>query len=151
MKMLKEYLFAQQQSNVWDVCLSSLAQELESHLDSQSLLILMRGTGERMAKSMPSMEAAVLEDVEHALNQQWKKHNWGWVSLAETGNVVEIRHYFSPLNGAFGKTSQVWTQALLEGFYSSIFHSLGASTSLGVRQEAMADDDTCMVLNLASI
>ncbi|MDX8405150.1 MAG: hypothetical protein R8K50_03275 [Mariprofundus sp.] len=147
--MVNKYVVSQQHSKMWDLCLFSMAQELELYLDSKSLTILMHGTGVRMAKTMPAMQATVLPEVEDVLNQMWGQMNWGWVTLCESSSAIEITHSFSPLSVAFGAQSEDWLYALFEGFYSTVFHSLGASDELDVRQVGVSDHGQSIVFYLA--
>jgi len=137
---IKEYVAYQQRSRKWETCLYSIARELESLLEQEQLIVLMRGAGERMAQGFPDLQLETLDDVEAVINDVWKESDWGWVKFSEERDVVKIEHYFSPLKAALGESAEAWSLALLEGFYSRVFLQLGAAPELSVHKVAIADD-----------
>jgi hypothetical protein len=78
---------------------------------------------------------------------------WGHVKLKDTGRMLEIRHHGAPLEMAFGRNSQCWSAALLEGVYETWLHAAGASESLHVNaldsgSRSISDDPQTLVFSL---
>lgn len=145
-----EYIMYQQKSHKWEACLYSMARELENMLSQQQLIGLMRGTGERMAQGFPNLDLETLTDVGAVVNEVWKESDWGWVKFYEEENIVKVEHYCSPLNAAFGEEAKAWTVALLEGFYTEVFHQLGAGRELSVCHCGDLDSTGVTVFNLSA-
>jgi len=142
--MVNEYISYQQKSFQWDGFLYSMARELEKTLNQEQRQNFMRNIGGRMAQGFPDLDMETLTDVEAVMNEVWKESGWGWVKFYEEEDVIKIEHYHSPLNIALGEDSQAWNIALLEGFYTAIFHQLGAPDTLTVR--ANKDDDKARLM-----
>lgn len=118
----------------WSSFLYSLAQELESAAAQDELRPFMREVGKRMATQMPLPEVGALEELQAAINQQWDRIGWGWVSLEERPTHLVIKHSAAPLRAAFGASSLSWSPALLEGIYERWFALAGAGEGLSVVQ-----------------
>jgi len=130
----EHYLSRQQESRQWGHALFSIAREMESHLDMDSLRDLMYQAGVRMAEGFPVMEKDSLALVEEVLNDIWMSCSWGWVTLTEGERGIHIEHAFAPLDTTFGEQAQAWSGQLLAGFYASVFRQLGAGDDLQLRQ-----------------
>lgn len=146
-----EYIGFQQNSRKWQAFLYSMARELEGNMNQDQLVQFMRGVGERMAEGFPDEGLDSLNDVETMLNDGWKESDWGWVQITDEQNIVNIEHYYAPLKENFGETALPWSAALLEGFYSKVFHQLGAGLEMAVRQKSAKTTDEKISLALAVI
>ncbi|MFZ0255275.1 MAG: cellulose biosynthesis protein BcsD, partial [Gammaproteobacteria bacterium] len=131
---LLRYYADQHCSRQWSSFLFSLGQELDALAEQDELRPLMRQVGKRMAGQMPLPPADTLEDVQAAMNQQWDRIGWGWVSLEEKPEFLLIKHSAAPLQSAFGAGSLSWSPALLEGIYERWFVMAGAGDGLSVSQ-----------------
>jgi len=145
-----EYIYFQQSSRKWQAFLYSMARELEETMNQEQLIHFMRGVGERMAEGFPEDGLDSLHDVEGMLNAGWKESDWGWAQITEEESMVMIDHYYAPLKESFGDASLSWSVAVLEGFYSKVFHQLGAGLELAVRQniEGMTDEKIALTLSV---
>ena len=129
-----EYHLAQQCSRQWNPFLRAIAAEFQGKIDEAELRALMRRIGESMARSLELSPGDSLQELEASINSVWYGMDWGWVRLKEMQNHLSIEHFSSPLARAFGEEALSWTPALLEGIYAHWFSTLGADSSLRLRQ-----------------
>ena len=143
---LQSYVRAQQVSLQWLPFLRAFAAELSDLTDTEGLQALMAGVGQRVADEARDYfeQAQTLPELEEGLNEFWAHTNWGWVRLKEEGGHVSIVHSAAPLAEAFGDEALSWSPALLEGFYNSVFGSLGAKETMTVRFSGQEADGLCL-------
>jgi hypothetical protein len=132
---LLRYYTDRQCSRQWSSFLLSLGQELGALAEPSELRSFVRQVGKRMATLMPLPKVDVLGDLQAAMNQQWDRIGWGWVSLQEKPKFLVIVHSAAPLQSAFGDGSLSWSPALLEGIYEHWFAMAGAGGKLRVFQD----------------
>lgn len=131
---LQNYLREQQISLQWVPILRYMATELRAQLSEEELRLIFVKIGQRLATDMGSDFEGLqtLSGVEEKMNDLWARINWGWVEIKEAGGGMDVRHQCAPLAEAFGDDALRWSVGLLEGFYQTVFYSLGASNSLRV-------------------
>lgn len=132
---LQNYLREQQISFQWAPILRCMATELAAQLSEEELHNLFLKIGQRLATDMGADFEGLqtLSELEEKVNDLWARMNWGWVEIKEAGGGMDVRHQFAPLAEGFGDDALGWSVGLLEGFYQTLFYSLGASNSLRVR------------------
>lgn len=133
---LENYFRAQQVSLQWLPMLRAMATEMAEHTEANDLRRLFFKIGQRLAADTGDLfqSAKSLPDLEQYLNDFWMRISWGWVEFAENESYIDISHHASPLAEAFGDGALPWSVGLLEGFYQSVFHVLGASEAIVVRE-----------------
>lgn len=138
---LENYFRGQQVSLQWLPMLRAMAIEMSEHTEANDLRRLFFKVGQRWAGDTGDFfeSAKSLGQLEECLNDFWMRINWGWVEFAEKENHIDIAHHATPLAEAFGDDALEWSVGLLEGFYQSVFHALGASDAMVVR----GVDDSC--------
>lgn len=131
---LQSYFRAQQVSLQWLPVLRAMAAEMSEQMDAEDLRQLFFHVGERFAQDAGDcfQGAQSLIQLEDSLNDFWSQINWGWVSIKEVQEHIDISHQSAPLAEAFGDEALVWSIGLLEGFYQNVFRVLGASDSMMV-------------------
>lgn len=129
---------AQQVSTQWAFVLPALAGAMAASAGDRELKVLFHEAGRAMGESaidvLPDIDT--IAELESSLNAFWGTRRWGRVVLDERKGHLEIVHYAAPLAAAFGEASLVWTCGLLEGFYESLLHALGAGEGLSVIAES---------------
>ena len=132
---LYNYFKDQQVSPQWAPILRCMATELTAQLSEQELHNLFFKIGHRLALEMGADFEGLqtLSGLEEKVNDLWALMNWGWVEIKEAGDGMDVRHQCAPLAEGFGDDAMRWSVGLLEGFYQTLFYSLGASDSLRVR------------------
>lgn len=141
MEQVIKYAKQQQKSSQWASFLAAFSAEFQSNLETLELRRLMHQIGRRMAGEIQFPPCKTLRDVTSALNELWQASDWGFVDIQETASRVELRHYLSPLEGAFGAAALPWSGALLEGFYAEVFKSLGADSGLVLSQHQTVNSE----------
>lgn len=133
---LENYFRSQQVSLQWLPMLRAMATELAEHTEASDLRRLFFKIGQRLAADTGDLfqSAKSLTELEEYLNDFWMRINWGWVKFAENESYIDISHHASPLAEAFGDGALPWSVGLMEGFYQSVFHVLGASETIVVRE-----------------
>ena len=133
---LANYFRAQQISLQWLPMLRAMATELAEHTEASDLRRLFFKIGQRLAAETGDLfqSAKSLTELEEYLNDFWMRINWGWVEFTENESYIDISHHASPLAEAFGDGALAWSVGLMEGFYQSVFHVLGASETIVVRE-----------------
>lgn len=126
---LNSYFRAQQISPQWAPFLAALGEALAREAGPTELLQVFRVVGRELANRDSERWAgtATLEQLAQALNARWLEMQWGWVDLAEQPDGIEILHHAAPLAAAFGDKALEWTSGILEGYYETVFHALGAA------------------------
>jgi hypothetical protein len=145
---LESYFRGQQVSLQWLPMLRALATEMAQHTSTEDLRFLFFKVGQRFAGDTGDFFESVqsLTELEDGLNDFWMRINWGWIELKEEEEHIEIAHYACPLAEAFGDEALPWSVGLLEGFYESVFHVLGASDDIVVREVKDASNGMHVVL-----
>lgn len=133
---LENYFRSQQVSLQWLPVLRAFATEMSAHTETKDLRRLFFKVGQRLASDTGDLfhAAKSLLQLEESLNDFWMRTNWGWVEFTENENHIDIAHHAAPLAEALGEDALEWSVGLLEGFYQSVFHVLGASDSIIVRE-----------------
>ena len=142
-----DYLADRQCAKQWKGFLGAMAQEFGKHSSAAELRALMRRVGESYARQTPLPACHTLDDIQLAASRVWMAQDWGWVTVAEEGDALHLRHYCSPLSAAFGPEGAAWAPAFLEGAYQQWFQQLGAQ-DLGVTQTADIDHVGCVQFRL---
>jgi hypothetical protein len=129
-------------------CFARLRQNGRAH-DHRRLRFLFFKVGQRFAGDTGELFQSVqsLTELEDSLNDFWMRTNWGWIELKEEEGHIEIAHYACPLAEAFGDEALNWSVGLLEGFYETVFHVLGASDDIVVREVKDASNGMHVVLH----
>jgi hypothetical protein len=143
---LERYFRGQQVSLQWLPLLRSMATEMAKHSEVDDLHRLFFKVGQRWASDTGDFfqSANSLEQLEECVNDFWVRINWGWVEFTDMDDHIDIAHQATPLAEAFGDDALPWSIGLLEGFYQSLFHTLGASEALVVRSV----EDACKGMNV---
>jgi len=138
---LENYFRNQQVSLQWLPVLRAMALELSSCAQAEELRLLFVKIGARFAQEVQEqfLHINTLTELEESLNVFWAQINWGWVSLTDVGESIDITHQAAPLSEAFGDEALGWSVGLLEGFYQTIFGVLGASAAMQVRDTGESD------------
>lgn len=133
---LENYFRGQQVSLQWLPILRAMATEMAGHTEAKDLRRLFFKVGQRLAADTGDLfhSAKSLIQLEESLNDFWMRINWGWVEFTEHESYIDIAHRASPLAESFGENALEWSAGLLEGFYQSVFHVLGASEAIVVRE-----------------
>ena len=133
---LEKYFRGQQVSLQWLPVLRALATEMAGQTPAKELRHFFFNVGARLASDTGDLfqSAKSLSQLEESLNDFWMRINWGWVVFTESESYIDISHHASPLAEALGDDALPWSVGLLEGFYQSVFHVLGASEAIVVRE-----------------
>lgn len=133
---LENYFRGQQVSLQWLPVLRALATEMAEHTEARDLRRLFFKVGQRLATDTGDLfhAAKSLGQLEESLNDFWMRISWGWVNFNEADGYIDISHHASPLAESFGEEALAWSTGLLEGFYQTVFHVLGASDSMVARE-----------------
>jgi len=148
---LEAYFRTQQVAFQWLPVLRAMAFEMSAYADAKSLRQLFFNIGQRFASDAAAQFENVdtIDDLEQGLNDFWSHLNWGWVTLAETKDGIDIAHHAAPLAEAFGDEALDWSVGLLEGFYQSVFAVLGADEKMAVRAVGTASGGMNISLRFA--
>lgn len=132
---LERYFRGQQVSLQWLPMLRAMSAEMTEHSAIDDLHRLFFKVGQRWASDTSDFfqSAKTLHQLEECVSDFWMRINWGWVEFAEMEDYVNIVHQATPLAEAFGDEALPWSIGLLEGFYQSLFHTVGASETMVVR------------------
>lgn len=132
MNAVADYFRAQQIPLQWAPILRALAAELDQQSDPQALRSLFAAVGRRYAAEMASQFQGMdsLADLNQACNALWARTDWGYVTMTEADEWIDIEHNCAPLSNAFGPDALEWSVGLLEGFYQTVFRLLGADERL---------------------
>lgn len=128
------YLLGRTQPVQWQGFLSVLADELNAQMPAVELRAFFRALGHRLALKMPLAAGDTLASLEQRLNERLDASGWGWASIRDNGDSLDIQHSCAPLRQAFGNASAGWTGGLLEGLYSDWMKQAGAGDALELRQ-----------------
>ena len=135
---VSDHLARQQCARQWRHFLHALAAEFATALSPADLRTLSRRIGLRFATELPLPPQPTLDGVQAAMSRQWQDLDWGWVSLVQHTDHVEINHFCSPLTAAFGAPAVDWATGFLEGVYQQWFEQQGAP-GLSVSQTQATD------------
>jgi len=119
--------------------LRALGEEFSQHLPAADLRRIMRRVGQRFGAAVTLPNCRRVDDLQDAMNDVWHRLEWGWVTLDESSEALNIVHHVSPLI-ALGDAAAEWSPALLEGVYECWFGSLGAGERLAVSQTGDLDE-----------
>lgn len=108
----------QQCDTQWRDFLSVLVAELGQLSGREESLEFFRHLGHRLAERLPLREQDTLQGLEQAINEHWRRMDWGWCLFSAQQNMITILH------GAWPELDKrpgcLWPQALaslLEGVY----------------------------------
>lgn len=134
-EQLEAYFRQQQVAPQWLPVLRAMALELSTYSDPHSLRRLFFDIGRRFAADVgPEFDQVdTVDHLQQGLNRFWSSRNWGWVTMTEVSEGIEIVHEAAPLAEAFGDDALEWSVGLLEGFYQQVFAVLGADEKMMVR------------------
>lgn len=115
--------------------LDSILDELALRSESGTLRAWCHLFGKLWADRHSEMFSGLddLKVLTDQLNDFLAKERWGWVAIQENELGLQITHTGWPYAGPDKVEHLPWLCGLLEGFYESIFHLLGASEDLHVR------------------
>lgn len=133
---LETYFRSQQVPLQWLPILQAIGAELPTHTDARELRELLFRIGTRFAGGSETLFQAAqsLPQLEESLNDFWTRIQWGWVALSEDDSFIRVEHHAAPLAEAFGDDALPWSVGLLEGFYETVFRTLGAGASMVIRK-----------------
>jgi hypothetical protein len=123
---VSEHLARHQCSRQWRHFLHAMAAEFSAALSPADLRTLSKRIGSRLAAELPLAPQPTLEGVEAEMSRIWKDLDWGWVTLVQQPDCLDIRHFCSPLTAAFGPAGAEWAAGFLEGVYQQWFDQQGA-------------------------
>ena len=148
---LEHYFRKQQVSPQWLGVLRAMATEMTAFAGVKGMHGVFFNIGQRFASNAVAQFATVetIDDLEQHLNLFWADANWGWVSLQESKDGIDIAHMAAPLAEAFGDDAMEWSVGLLEGFYQTIFTVLGASEKMVARRVGSSADGMDIRLRFA--
>ncbi|WP_307690264.1 cellulose biosynthesis protein BcsD [Variovorax ginsengisoli] len=130
-----------------------LALELSAGLPSEEIRALFKRIGSHMAQAMPLARCDSLQELQAEFNARWASIAWGFSSLREEEDFLEIIHACSPLAVAFGPASSEWISGFFEGAYQVWFAAQGIPSVLRVRAEepAITSAASQIVLRLSRV
>jgi len=130
-----------------------LAFELSAGLPPEEIRALFKRVGSHMANAMPVPRCDSLPELQAVFNERWESIAWGFSSLREEDDFLEITHACSPLVMAFGPASSAWAYGFFEGAYQAWFASQGVPSVLRVSADepAAAAATPQIVLRLSRI
>jgi predicted hydrocarbon binding protein len=117
-----------------DLVLRHTLLELARHVGPEQARALCYAAGKRIAAAHPLGRLERLSDLERAASAFLAERDWGWVSIEERQESVDLIHGCSPLRAWFGEPAQVWAGGLFEGCYTEWLRQLGAGEGLELRQ-----------------
>lgn len=131
---LRSYFKNQQTPPQWGAVLRAMSVEMATQAEAQDLRDLFFRVGERFAADMEVsfQNVQTLSELETNLNDFWAGINWGWVTLVEAQDSIDISHQCAPLAAAFGDEALPWSVGVLEGFYQTLFTWLGGGDEMRV-------------------
>lgn len=115
-----------------------LALELSAGLPPEEIRALFKRVGNHMASAMPVPRCDSLQELQAGFNARWESIAWGFCTLREEEEFLEIAHACSPLAMAFGPASSAWTSGLFEGAYQAWFAAQGLPSVLRVSADEPA-------------
>ena len=150
---LTQYFRGQQVPLQWYGVLRAMAASWPAEVAPSDLRRMMFRVGEQFANDTQALFEGCqsLPQLEDALGDFWTRLNWGSVCLTEEAGAIGIDHRFAPLAEAFGDDALAWSVGLLEGFYQTVFRSLGADASMGVTPRETETKEMNVRLRFGSI
>ena len=125
----------------------ALGDEFVSGLSAQDLRALMFRVGTRFGVDNPLPACVTLDELQQGMTAQWSRTDWGWVTLSQKAEYLQIEHSLSPLQAAFGPGHAQWSAGFLEGVYQRWLEQMG-SGQLRVRQVTETDAWGCVTFQL---
>lgn len=126
----------------------ALAGELSAGLPPEEVRNLFARIGAQVAATMPIGRCDSVPELQAGFNACWERISWGYSSLREEADHLEITHACSPFAMAFGPASTDWAGGFFEGAYQTWFASQGIPSGLRVRAEAPMAASAQLVLRL---
>ncbi|MES2533709.1 MAG: cellulose biosynthesis protein BcsD [Pseudomonadota bacterium] len=126
----------------------ALAAELSAGLPPEEVRQLFARIGAQVATALPIGRCDSVPELQAGFNARWESISWGFSSLREVADHLEITHACSPFAMAFGPASADWAGGFFEGAYQTWFASQGIPAGLHVRAEAPAAGSSQIVLRL---
>lgn len=125
--------YAQRQcSPQWRAFLTSLAGQLLRHAQGDEADIFLREVGRGMAETLTLGRVEGLRQLQDSMNETLSQIDWGWVSLGDGGQTINIYHYAAPAV-ITEDTHRNWWRCMghvLEGLYGQWFYAQGAPAHL---------------------
>lgn len=118
----------------------ALASELSAGLPPEDIRDLFRRIGERVAQALPVDRCDTVEQLHTGFNARWESIDWGFATLHEQSDHLQIIHACSPLAMAFGPESKAWATGFFEGAYQAWFVAQGTPPDLRVRADVSEPD-----------
>lgn len=114
--------------------LRAFARELSERMPVEQLRSLAYLAGKRFAGDHGVGSAKTVSDFESFANQLFLELDWGWISVSEAAEGVDLRHGCAPLQRWFGDTGRSWGGGFFEGVYAEWMRQLGAGPHLDVKE-----------------
>ena len=124
----------------------AMAAELSAGLPPEEIRLLFRRIGERVAQALPVARCDTLDELGAGFNARWNAIDWGFATLVEVDDHLQITHACSPLAQAFGPEAPDWAGGFFEGAYQDWFAAQGTPPGLRVRAEAAGADGPAQVV-----
>lgn len=128
------YLLAQPAQAQWGDFLSVLGETLSVQMGTAEVRSFFSVLGRRIARRAALESGLTVGGFESAVNQHHAARSWGFVSVAETPDALEITHACGALRQAFGDDGMAFAPAFLEGLYAEWLSQQGAGADLKLRQ-----------------
>jgi hypothetical protein len=148
---LDSYFRSQQVNLQWSPILFAMAHELQAIATPADLRLLFQKIGARFAQSVADQfsDATTLNQLNDSLNKLWSRTQWGFVTMQEASDSIEIAHQFAPLHEAFGQEAASWSIGLLEGFYQNVFKIFSSTDILTAQCVGIENDGLQLNIQLA--
>jgi hypothetical protein len=140
-KLDQAYHAAQGCSPQWRVFLSAFASELNVGAEPAEVRGFLRQIGRRMGELMVLPKTDTVEALEAAMNEAWRRIEWGWVKLFPEHDTILIVHGAYP-NAFQDPSNTVWPNgaaAVMEGVYGQWMLGQGSPVSTVRRISDQAD------------
>lgn len=121
-----QHLSQLQCSRQWRGFLQAMASEFKQALSSDELRELMFRVGQRFALAHPLTPCTTLSDLQLHMSQVWRDADWGWVTLVQQKEQLDILHHCAPLLSGMGQSNVDWSLGFLQGTYQQWFDAAGA-------------------------
>ena len=117
----------------------AFAAELSDGLPAEEIRKLFYRIGSRIANALPLARCDTVDELQQAVNARWDAIDWGFGTLHEEGEYLNITHACSPMAVAFGPESgPEWAAGFFEGAYGAWFAGQGMPTGLRIHAEVPA-------------
>jgi len=117
----------------WVDFLGLLSEALSAQLEPVEYRQLLVRLGEGFANQNPLPPCAGLNQLSDAMNVVWKRMQWGYVSVSDLGQALNVVHRACPLPAALQLDADV-AGGFLEGVYGVWLKAAGAPDELALTQ-----------------